>query len=85
MWIAGEGGLLPFSVIGPRVLSVLKGRASILTRKLSVERVSQPEGLELIFSTLESSSLVQELSGENVPNASSFNVAGHPMRVLIPF
>ena len=65
MWIAGEGGLLPFSVIGPRVLSVLKGRASILTRKLSVERVSQPEGLDLIFSTLESSSLAQELSGQH--------------------
>lgn len=64
MWIAGEGGLLPCSVIGPRVLSVLKGRASILTRKLSVERVSQPEGLSLIFHTLESSSLVQELSGQ---------------------
>ena len=64
MWIAGEGGMLPSEVIGPRVLSVLKGRASILTRKLSVDEVSKPEGLALIFSTLESSSLVQELSGQ---------------------
>ena len=64
MWIAGEGGMLPCEVIGPRVLSVLKGRASILTRKLTVDEVSRPEGLALIFSTLESSSLVQELSGQ---------------------
>ena len=59
MWIAGEGGMLPCEAIGPRVLSVLKGRASILTHKLSVDEVSKPEGLALIFSTLESSSLVQ--------------------------
>ena len=64
MWIAGEGGLLPYEVIGPRVLSVLKGRASILTRKLSVAQVSGKDGLDIIFRTLENSSLVQELSGQ---------------------
>ena len=64
MWIAGEGGLLPDDVIGPRVLSVLKGRASILTRKLSVAQVSGAGGLDVIFKTLESSSLVQEFSGQ---------------------
>jgi hypothetical protein len=63
-WIAGEGGLLPASVIGPRVLSVLKGRASILTRKLSISEVSNDDGLDRIFRTLEASTLVQELSGQ---------------------
>ena len=64
MWIPGEGGVLPVEVIGPRVLSVLTGRASILTRKLSVAQVSGADGLEIKFITLETSSLVQELSGQ---------------------
>lgn len=58
-WIAGEGGLLPDFVIGPRVLS-----AAILTRKLSIASVSDEHGLDLIFRTLEASTLVQELSGQ---------------------
>lgn len=60
-WIAGEGGQLPEDVMGPRCLSVLKGRASVIVRHLKIEDASKPGGLSLVFRALESSPLV---SGE---------------------
>lgn len=63
-WIAGEGGQLPEDVMGPRCLSVLKGRASVIVRHLKIEEVSRPGGLALVFKALESSPLVTELDGQ---------------------
>ena len=63
-WIAGEGGQLPEDVMGPRCLSVLKGRALVIVRHLRIEDVSQVGGLELVFKALESSPMVKELDGQ---------------------
>ena len=63
-WIAGEGRQLPEDVMGPRCLSVLKGRASVIVRHLKIEEVSKPGGLALVFKALEASPLVKELDGQ---------------------
>ena len=63
-WIAGEGGQLPSEVIGPRVLTVLKGRASVIVRHLKVEDVSKADGLRLVLRALEDSPMVRELDGQ---------------------
>ena len=63
-WIAGEGGQLPEDVMGPRCLSVLKGRASVIVRHLKIEEVSKPGGLDLVFKALEASPMVKELDGQ---------------------
>lgn len=57
-------GQLPEDVMGPRCLSVLKGRASVIVRHLKIEEVSRPGGLSLVFQTLEASPLVKELDGQ---------------------
>ena len=63
LWIAGEDGQLPASVIGPRVLSVLFGTAGLVTNHLSAEDVQHEGGLELIYSVLEKSPLMKEMAG----------------------
>ena len=63
-WIAGEGGQLPEDVIGPRVMAMLKGRASVIVRHLKIEQVSKSGGLELILQTLEASPMVREIDGQ---------------------
>ena len=63
-WVAGEGGVLPAEVIGPRTMTFLKGRAAILTKRLAIGDVAKDGGLQLIFDTLESSSLLPDLAGQ---------------------
>ena len=63
-WIAGEGGQLPEDVMGPRCLSVLKGRASVIVRHLKIDEVSKPGGLEKVFQALEASPMIKELDGQ---------------------
>lgn len=63
-WIAGEGGQLPEDVMGPRCLSVLKGRASVIVRHLKIEDVSRAGGLDMVFNALEASPMVKELDGQ---------------------
>jgi hypothetical protein len=68
-WIEGEGGQLPASVIGPRALTVLRGKAAIICRKLKAKDVKHDGGLQQIYETLESSPLIKELKGDRIDKA----------------
>ena len=60
-WIAGEGGQMPRFIIGPRVLSRLKGRAAVICRGISPEQAAQDDGWEIIQAKMKSSPLLREL------------------------
>lgn len=59
-WMKGEGQQLPTSLIGPRVMVQLRDRAAQLVKHLEPEDVDGPDGLELIFKTLESTPLIRQ-------------------------
>ena len=65
-WLGGEGEQLPSIYRGPRLMVQLRDRAAQLVRHLTLEQVRQPNGMQLIFKTLEASPLVRQLDKHRV-------------------
>ena len=65
-WLGGEGGQIPVSLIGPRIMVQLRDRAAQLVRHLENSDVNGGGGMELIFKTLERSPLVKQLDKHRV-------------------
>lgn len=65
-WLGGEGGQIPVSLIGPRIMVQLRDRAAQLVRHLENSDVNGRGGMELIFKTLERSPLVKQLDKHKV-------------------
>ncbi len=61
LWIKGEGGELPTSVIGPRMLSVLSENAWMICQHISEDRAGEEDGRELIMKTLKDSPLLTDI------------------------
>ena len=65
-WLGGEGGQIPVSLIGPRIMVQLRDRAAQLVRHLENSDVNGVGGMALIFKTLEKSPLVKQLDKHRV-------------------
>ena len=65
-WLGGEGEQLPLIYRGPRLMVQLRDRAAQLVRHLTLDQVRRPQGMELIFRTLEASPLVKQLDKHRV-------------------
>eukprot|EP00435_Cladocopium_sp_Y103_P028375 s3150_g7.t1 len=59
-WLHGEGQQLPTSLVGARVMVQLRDRAAQLVKHLEPEDVSTKDGLNKIFTTLETSPLIRQ-------------------------
>ena len=60
-WVASEGRSLPKEMQGPRLMQQLRERAAKIAQHLTVDQVSQADGLELIRRTIEASPIVKLL------------------------
>ena len=65
-WVASEGRSLPKEMQGPRLMQQLRERAAKIVQHLSVEQVSQQDGLDLIRRTIEASPIVKLLDQKRV-------------------
>lgn len=65
-WVASEGRSLPNKMQGPRLMQQLRERAAKIVQHLSVEQVSQSDGLDLIRRTIEASPIVKLLDQKRV-------------------
>ena len=65
-WVASEGRSLPKEMQGPRLMQQLRERAAKIVQHLTVEQVSQSNGLDLIRQTIEASPIVKLLDQKRV-------------------
>ena len=65
-WVASEGKSLPAEMRGPRLMQQLRERAGKIVQHLSVDKVSGPDGIDIIRREMEKSPIIKILDNRKV-------------------